>query len=377
VKIATIVGGLLLLVASDARAAPPTYLDITFLMQNSESMMVAASPTDITALQSLTANASCWQTPDYNATTRRGSPMCVGSPSCTQGSVKIDMSGSSDTTGLQGCQCGYACHWSANASGPFGSEDYYDLARATGVQLRLDAVQAAVVSGINMVAKAATIPGQYGVTVMAFSNATARIWPPERDRDATGDMGNYAGAIAAVQAMKPLVTSDAADTNFPTAMGDVVNGAGRYPGRGEFPGAGFAGSGSNFERPAKALILITNGIQDWGRRTLVPAYSLWAGASSNPDGAEGPISAADCNAIKAHGYKVYVLYTTYFTSPATLMLDNTALIPYINGTTGTPYDLPTNLAACASGPNDLVQASDPADIQTGLETLVQAAMNGR
>ncbi len=279
---------------------------------------------------------------------------------------------------FQGCQCAFACHWVSptvgntfTSGGKVYSLDYYGVARSLGVQLRFDVVQSAVATAIGYLATNEAVPGQFGASVYAYSTGLTQVWPPPGDSPAQAmkDMtcldatkhrctGN---ALAATHSVTPPLTDDMADANFPSAMTGLT------------AAASPSGDGGNPRRARKALIIITDGIQDWGGRAIVPGYSLAAGDAANPNGAEGPISPHDCDAIKTLGYSVYVLYTTYLTSPTSLVIYNEELVPYINGVTGTPYDLPTNLMGCASSPANFLQASEPAEIQSALQSLAAAA----
>jgi Flp pilus assembly protein TadG len=407
------------------------YVDVTFLLDNSSSMLIAATDgsgdqttNGVATLQPITAASSCFQVSKYTGKLNSsGLPIspygtansynvssgnCGGiSYTCTQSAVAV--SSMSNTTyninGLQGCQCAFACHWlapttgntfqaagvdtesgSANTAGSTQtySLDYYGLARNAGVQLRFDVVQLAVETALNYMAEPANerIANQFGAAVYEFNNSFTPVWPPTADSasQATTDMtcltstasGCTGNALAAAQAIATPVVSDAADTNFPAAMAALV------------ADTTAAGDGSTQAKAKKSLIIVTDGIQDWGGRTMVNGYSLAAGTASNPNGAEGPISMHDCDAIKALGYTVYVLYTPYYVPPPasldTLVINNTALDSYVNGTTGTAYDLPTNLQGCSSGQGyyasaSNTNASDPDSIQATLQTMVQAAIN--
>lgn len=359
-----------------AQSAKP-YVDVTFLIETSKAMMVAATVSGINSLQPLTAGSSCFQVQGYKGGMRSGLPVppygtatssCAGIPfTCTQGSTVV--SSMTDQKygiwGLQGCQCAYACHWTTTGN------DYLTVARQSSILLRFDAVQSAVETAIQWLPDQETVPDQFGVSIFTFATGVTRLWPPPGDPDvrAIKDMaclvatdGRCSGnALAAAQAITPQLIDDSSGSNFPAAMTGVV--AAATPSR----------QGGSPVQARKALIIITDGIQDWGNRTFVPDYSLSPSAGTS-GGAEGPISQLDCDAIKALGYTVYVLYTTYDTTPASMMIYNEALVPYINGTTGTASDLPPNLEGCASSPAHYAQASDPTSIQTVLSAMVKAAI---
>lgn len=420
---------------STAQISSYAYVNVTFLLDNSSSMLIAATSSGVSTLQPIAANASCFQAAGgYNSHTKAGTPTCTGSTSCTQGSIQIPgftSSYSYNINGLGGCQCAFACHWvqpsgsttftyngvqtESGATNPGGNQtyslDYYGLARANGVQLRFDVVQSAVETAINYMYNTelnaglnngAGVTGQFGAQVFEFGNALTQDWPPTTDSGTqlyndmsclnatTGGCSNNALAIA--QSISSPVTNDNANTNFPLAMSTLyttactqmlnaglVTGSCAWPVPTPGPTVTTA-DGSTPQKAKRSLIIITDGIQDWGGRNYVPSYSLSAGDAANASGAEGPISAADCAAIKSLGYTVYVLYTTYITSPATVVLNNTQLVPYVSGvgepSADTGYDLTANLNGCATSTSDVTQASSPTDITTALQNMVKAAING-
>ena len=67
-----------------------------------------------------------------------------------------------------------------------------------------------------------------------------------------------------------------------------------------------------------------------------------------------------------------MLYTTYSTDYPLVLLNNQNLATYINGTG--PGSLVGNLQARASGSQNFIQASSPADIQAGLTQLLSVAV---
>jgi hypothetical protein len=119
-------------------------------------------------------------------------------------------------------------------------------------------------------------------------------------------------------------------------------------------------NGSSPTNPKRALIIVTDGLADYGSRSIPSS--------------EGPIDPANCTAMKNLGYNVYVLYTTYITTPTNLVLpfSNSQLLPYLNGT-----QAPTmagSLQSCASAPTNYIQASIPADIDAAMTQLLKAAL---
>jgi hypothetical protein len=94
-------------------SSPHSYVDVTFLLDNSTSMLLAFTLAGVSTMEALTL-----------------------------GVRQSRLAPNSSIFGLQGLQCAWAGHWSAT------NHDSYGLARTAGVQLRFDAAKAAVQSAI-------------------------------------------------------------------------------------------------------------------------------------------------------------------------------------------------------------------------------------
>jgi hypothetical protein len=194
------------------------------------------------------------------------------------------------------------------------------------------------------------IPDQFSTSIYTFGSpppgapATQVLTTIYQDQTTSPNL--QAGETAAAAIRSP-VGPDAANTNFPQAM---INLAQASP---------IAGNGSTMSSPKRALIIVTDALADYGSR-VIPST-------------EGPINPANCDAMKALGYSVYVLYTTYITNPTpptsinAVLLNNGALQPLF-----APPATPG--IACASSPSNYIEASDPADINTAMTQLLKAAL---
>ncbi len=284
------------------------FVNVDFLLDNSSSMMIGATETDIQRL-----GAMLYQIRGVNLP-----------PSAA---------------GLQNYHCAFACHWTQTGAGT----DYYAVARAANppITLRWDVLQSAMQTAISQMQTQEVIPNQFQIGIYSFGDPALAplktIFP---------DNTNINAAKAVVAANTSPVVIDAANTDFPSAMSAFATLA--TP----------AGDGSTQLVPKKALIIVTDGIADYGSRSIPTS--------------EGPMDPADCAAIKAKGYQVFVLYTTYSTDYPLVLLNNQNLSTYINGTG--PGSLVGNLQACASGSQNFIQASSPADIQAGLTQLLSVAV---
>ncbi len=300
--------------SSTASMPTKSYVSVNFLLDNSSSMLLAATPSGISTMNNATSSltpAQQSQVPD----------------------------------GLGGLKCSFACHWtSSNAGYPqLVSADYYGLARSYGVQLRFDVLKQATQTAIQTMISDELIANQFSVTVDTFNTTLTQVYPTSQSQTSTTDL---ADAYAAVDAVQSPVTPDQANTWFPTIMTQLAN------------STTAAGDGSSAASPKKALIIVTDGMADYGSRSIPTT--------------EGPLDPANCSAMKAKGYSIYVLYTPYSSDPTVLVFGNSALAPYLNGTASP--GMVASLQACASSPNDFAQASDTTTIIADMNQMVQSAL---
>ncbi len=334
--------------ASAAQIIANAYVDVTFLLDNSSSMLIASTLAGVSTMETVTLGANTSLLAPNTSITSLIYPHGVGNG--------------------PPLACAFACHWDAS------SHDYYGLARNNNVQLRFDVLKTAVGQSITQMYSAeqlTNITDQFGTTIYTFNsyygNYINQVYPLPASGAVGYDLTPTGAAQTTVQNFQTPVVSDAADTPFPQAMAALT------------ATSTAAGDGSSINSPRKALIIVTDGIQDWGSRAEVPGYPQTAGGTYS--GAEGPINSADCNAIKALGYAVYVIYTTYITQDASgnqlpLVIYNQFLVPYVNSV-GSPasYDLAANMQACASSPANYAQASDPAAIEAAMAAMLQSVIN--
>lgn len=302
--------------AGTSRATITTnaYVTVTFLLDNSSSMLIAATQKGVDDMHALT--------PVSTDPTRSRGPKRPEDVPDTLGNLK----------------CAFACHWDAD------EKDYYGFARDKGIRLRFDVLQDAVADAIVQMKKQRKIDDQFGVAVYTFGNTLKKIYPADLNQTVGT---NLEEAAEAAKGIKTPVVPDQANTDFPAVMASLT------PNR-------QAGNGSSAENRKQALIIVTDGLVDYGDRRA--PYR------------KGPINPADCAAMKNFGYNVYVLYTTYITTPKELVLpfDNIELLDYINGTKS-PAMIPS-LQACASAPTNFAEASDPDAINAAMSQMLQAAL---
>lgn len=299
---------------SSATITTNAYVSVTFLLDNSSSMLIAATQAGVDKMNSLTPVS------DQNA--RNTVP-----------------------NGLGNLRCAFACHWTTNSYGGY-SYDYYGLARYNGIQLRFDVLQAAAADAINQMISQKKIDRQFAVTVYTFASTLTQIYPADQNQSISTNLDD---GVTTVQNFRTPVVINDGNTNFPAVMQDLASRS--TP----------AGNGSSTASRKKVLIIVTDGLADYEPR-VTPS-------------SKGPINPADCAAMKSLGYSVYVLYTTYITTPSDLLLpfDNINLLPYINGTR-TPA-MASSLRSCASAPTNYAEASDPAAIHAAMSQMLQSALS--
>ncbi len=297
--------------SSSATITINAYISVTFLLDNSSSMLIAATQGGISTM--VTA------TPYPDKKSRDAVPRGLGS-----------------------VQCAYACHWDAE------NDDYYGLALSQNVKLRLDVLTEAATSAIQLMIDQRKIDKQFSVAVYNFAKHLTSIYLEDTDLDS--------GKIAAGKIKVPLV-SENGDTDFPTVMTELFTASAKA-----LP----PGDGSSPTKRRKALIIVTDGMADYykdGKKDgrVIPT-------------SEGPIDPANCTKMKNLGYSIYVLYTTYIATPPDLMLHfDPKLEPYIKGI-ATPAMVPS-LQSCASAPANYAEASDPSAINAAMTRMLQSALS--
>lgn len=313
--------------SSRATITTNAYVSVTFLLDNSSSMLIAATQDGINTMHKVT--------PYSNKQDQERVPRWLGRPRVGQPNARDNWT----------AQCAYACHWDAN------NNDYYGLALKNNVKLRLDVLKEAATSAVQLMidqSKINKIDKQYSIAIYKFARDLTTVYPEDTDLDK---------ANAALGDTRVPLVSDNGDTDFPTIMrklGVLANNSSK------------PGDGSSTTSRRKSLIIVTDGMADYYK-------------DGKPDGrviptSEGPINPVDCDGMKKIGYSVYVLYTTYISSPPDLMLHfDRDLEAYINGTA--KGAMVPSLQSCASAPTNYVEASDPTAINAAMKRLLQSALS--
>ena len=126
-----------------------------------------------------------------------------------------------------------------------------------------------------------------------------------------------------------------------------------------------SGTGGTAQTPTKNIFIVTDGLQD-NLRSGMPSGLRWT-----------PVTVANCNALKALGFNLYVLYTPYYPLPHYQYLNVTTNQPSIKALfePASTSTVLTNLQACASKTDQFFQASSQAEITSAMQTMLNLALN--
>ncbi len=222
--------------------------------------------------------------------------------------------------------CAFACHWS------MAGNDYLALASNNRVTLRIDVLRAAVGNLITNVA-ASNQRNAFRLGLSTFAQQFSVIYPTS---------SNISGASTALAKIAPDI-NDCSNNCPETYFGQAMAALG--------PVVGTSGNGGSQATAQKFLFIVSDG--------LVDQY--------DPRNRQiGPIDPSDCAALKAAGVTILTLYTPY------LPLTNNAF--YNTYVAPIQSQIAPQLQACASSPAMAYQASNAADVDTRLRTMLAAVV---
>jgi Flp pilus assembly protein TadG len=381
----------------DALAVTAPYLNVDIMLDNSGSMDIAASNTDISTMQQLTAcsPSGAYMENGKGGYTSPASGQSYNAFSCSSGGHSYDgglqctpnfpvadppytytglvANGASmgptcqgmswfgppsypykdGTYPLAGAPCAFACHF--DGSKPAGEgNDYWAMARSTigqanQVTLRFDLVKAATNQVISAMQADNLSINNLNVGIFTFNLTLNRVYP------STGEAGgDWATAIADVGApptqpnqpdtgIQPYCCGNDTTTDFTDTMQTLST------------TLTAAGTGLAANSPRKVLFVITDGLQD---------YTPAAGRTMSA------IDPASCQLFKNMGYVVYVVYTPYYPLMNAFYLENIYGIAEGTGTSSLTY----NLQACASSPADYIEAGDATTLNNALQSFLKNAL---
>lgn len=235
-------------IGGTARASSnlPTYIDFYLLLDNSPSMGIGATPSDVATMVANTAD-----------------------------------------------QCGFACH---DLSDPVGN--YYKLAKKLKVTMRIDVVRQATQELMETAQQTQVATGQFRAAIYTYGSSCTVTGATE----ITALTTNLSTAKAKANAID-LMTIPYQNYNNDQCTDNsralaAVNQAITTPGDGVTAGA-----------PQKVLMLVGDGVTDAYYPTTCTRPTVSGGRCQEP------LNPAACDAIKARGVRIAVLYTTYLPLP--------------------------------------------------------------
>ena len=268
--------------------------------------------------------------------------------------------------------CGFACH-ETNISHDGGTKDNLTIARNNNVTLRIDLVTNAVnqllntwtncpqsgISGGVMQCMSALNNTTYKAALYTFDtglNTLATLTTPT-------SAGTQVSDIALMSVLyQNCVTSSSCNTDYGTDIAGALSNL-----NSSMPNPGL-GSNSSGDTPQEVVFLVTDGVED----KIVSTCPNATFASSSR--CQQPLDTTMCTTIKNRGIKIAILYTEYLQlinlGPSQNITDSWYL-SWVN-----PYDGPTsatgqiaqNLQACAS-PGFFSDVTTGGDISTALTNL--------
>jgi Flp pilus assembly protein TadG len=251
--------------------------------------------------------------------------------------------------------CGFACH-ETNISKDGGSQDNLTIARAKGVTLRIDLVS----NALNQLLISWTGCPQSGVTggvmqcMSSLNNTTykAALYTFDTGLNtlATLTTPTLAGTkISNISLMSVLyqncVTSTSCNTDYGTDIKGALSGL-----NGILPNPGL-GSNSTGDTPQEVVFLVTDGVED----KIVSGASACPNASlASNNRCQQPLDTTMCTTLKNRGIKIAILYTEYLQlinlGPSQNITDSWYMswVNQYNTPTSDTGTIAQNLTACAS-----------------------------
>lgn len=315
-----------------AAANKPKYVDFYLLLDNSPSMGLGATTTDITKLQALT--------PD---------------------------------------KCAFACHMHTfDSKGRItgnSTTDYYTIAKNGGVQTRIDVLRTATKNLTDSAVAATQMPNQFRMGVYTFSDVVQVVSSPLTNLNSGSP--NVKTLADNIDLAFAYYDQRDTQTSFETAL-QTLNGIMPVP-----------GDGTTAIAPSSFLFIVTDGVQDQpvgsasgsGNATdaIAPGSSyvnpptdvrpnLYSNAVGNVSSKRliSVLSTSYCDVIKQKNIRIAVLYTPY------LPVTNNAF--YNQWVAPIAAQIPVKLQACAS-PGFYFQITPTQGINEAMQAMFQAALS--
>ncbi|MCW5694383.1 MAG: pilus assembly protein [Pseudolabrys sp.] len=239
---------------STAKSALPTYMDFYMLLDNTPSMGVAATPSDITRMVNNTSD-----------------------------------------------KCAFACH-QMDAT----PNDYYGLAKSLGVTMRIDVVRSATQQLMDTATSSQVVSNQFRAAVYTFG-AKAETMGLTKVASLSSNLSSVKTQAGAVDLMTIPYQNYKSDTL--TNFDDILKAMNSE--------LSASGDGSTSSKPQKVVFFVSDGVQDADTstclKTTVQGQDPQTGTKYTR--CQSPLNTKTCDTIKNRGIKIAVLYTTYLALP--------------------------------------------------------------
>lgn len=296
--------------SSSGASAVPTYIDFYLLLDNSPSMGVGATPSDVSKM---VAN-----TPD---------------------------------------QCAFACHQM-----DVSPNDYYGLAKSLGVTTRIDVVRSATQQLMDTAASTQSVSGQFRAAIYTFG-ASAQNKGLTRIFSLSSSLSSAKSSASAIDLMTVPYQNYASDTDtnfdavFPSLNNEIAT----------------PGDGVSATNPQKVVFFVSDGVNDAANISCARSTTAGQdpNTGTNYTRCQEPLKASLCTALKNRGIKVAVLYTTYLALPTNSWYMSW-IDPFNQGPYGPSVNsqIAANMQACAS-PGYYFEVSPTDGIAQAMTALFQ------
>lgn len=216
--------------------------------------------------------------------------------------------------------CAFACHIVNN--GVENKNSYYNLAKKLGVTIRIDVVAKATAALMDTAKSMRKSSNQYRMAVYTFGEKAedTKLLEVASLTDNLDTVQTKASKIGLMSIPYQGYDNDQ-QTDFDRALKNVGN------------LMGTSGTGASASSPEKVVFFVSDGVGD--------AYKPSSCTKKTTGGrCQEPLDITQCTALKAKGYRIAVLYTTYLPLPTNSWY-NTWIKPFQS-------EIPTRMEACAS-----------------------------
>ena len=216
--------------------------------------------------------------------------------------------------------CAFACH--IVKDGVEDTNSYYNLAKKLGVTIRIDVVAAATSALMDTAKSSRRSTNQYRMAVYTFGEKAEDTKLLEVS-SLTADLDSVKTKASKIGLMS--IPYQGYDNDQQTDFDRALSNVGKL--------MGTAGTGATTTDPEKVVFFVSDGVGD----AYKPASCT---KKLNGGRCQEPIDVTQCTALKAKGYRIAVLYTTYLPLPTNDWY-NTWIKPFQS-------EIPTRMESCAS-----------------------------